>query len=148
MRPLYCARKGDRQLGGVRGKVALGGAGNKPLWRKEFGAEAALAAIRVDPTAARRLVLCGARGTLVVLRLTNLARDRAEQQQYKVGCLLGRQPVKPCPTWARRTYSNDQGRLVARTVASPQGDQETRLLAGLLPWLSSAVGGLLQRGIH
>lgn len=59
------------------------------LWKREFGAEAQLASICVDPSDARRLVLCGARGTLIVLRLTNMARDRTEQQQYKVRCCTG-----------------------------------------------------------
>jgi hypothetical protein len=49
----------------------------------------------VDPSDARRLVLCGARGTLIVLRLTNLARDRTEQQQYKVGRWARRHPLEP-----------------------------------------------------
>ena len=78
-------------MGEMKGNSCRLGAGNKPLWKKEFGAEASLASVRVDPNDARRLVLCGARGTLVVLRLTNIARDRAEQQQYKVGaaCMQG-----------------------------------------------------------
>ncbi|BDA45713.1 probable WD repeat-containing protein 11 at C-terminar half [Coccomyxa sp. Obi] len=57
---------------------------NAQLWRKDFGAEAALASVRVDPGDARRLVLCGQRGSLIVLKLNNMARDRVEQQQYKV----------------------------------------------------------------
>lgn len=59
-------------------------AGNTCLWRKDFGAEAALASVRVDPADGRRLVLCGQRGSLIVLKLNNMARDRVEQQQYRV----------------------------------------------------------------
>lgn len=62
-------------------------AGNKCLWKKDFGGEAALLAVRVDPTDARRLVLCGQKGSLIVLKLLKLARDRVEQQQYKVHAL-------------------------------------------------------------
>lgn len=65
----------------ANGRVA---AGNAQLWRKDFGADAALASVRVDPGDARRLVLCGQRGSLIVLKLNNMARDRVEQQQYKV----------------------------------------------------------------
>jgi hypothetical protein len=38
----------------------------------------------VDPSDSRRLVLCGQRGSLIVLRLNHMARDKVEQQQYKV----------------------------------------------------------------
>ena len=54
------------------------------MWKKDFGPEAALCAVRTDPSDARRLCLCGQRGSLIVLRLTNMARDRVEQQTYKV----------------------------------------------------------------
>ena len=54
------------------------------LWKRDFGPEAALCAVRVDPSDARRLCLCGQKGSLIVLRLTNMARDRVEQQTYKV----------------------------------------------------------------
>ena len=80
------------------------GSGNTPLWKKDFGAEAALASARVDPGDVRRLVLCGQRGVLIVLKLTNLARDRVEQQQYKVawpfGCDLAKRSRKPGQMWA------------------------------------------------
>ncbi len=59
-------------------------AGNMCLWKRDFGPEAALCAVRVDPSDARRLCLCGQKGSLIVLRLTNMARDRVEQQTYKV----------------------------------------------------------------
>ena len=59
-------------------------AGNTCLWKRDFGPEAALCAVRVDPSDARRLCLCGQKGSLIVLRLTNMARDRVEQQTYKV----------------------------------------------------------------
>ncbi len=68
----------------LRGMSPLMFPGNAALWRKDFGAEAALASVRVDPGDARRLVLCGQRGSLIVLKLGNMARDRVEQQQYKV----------------------------------------------------------------
>ena len=58
--------------------------GNTCLWKRDFGPEAALCAVRVDPSDARRLCLCGQKGSLIVLRLTNMARDRVEQQTYKV----------------------------------------------------------------
>ena len=54
------------------------------LWRKDFGAEHALTTIKVDPTDWRHLCLCGAKGSIIVLRLVNLGRDRVEQQSYKV----------------------------------------------------------------
>lgn len=38
----------------------------------------------MDPSDARRLCLCGQKGSLIVLRLTGMARDRVEQQTYKV----------------------------------------------------------------
>ena len=59
-------------------------AGNTCLWKRDFGPEASLCAVRVDPSDARRLCLCGQKGSLIVLRLTNMARDRVEQQTYKV----------------------------------------------------------------
>ena len=37
------------------------------MWRKDFGAEIAIAALKVDPTNARRMCVCGARGALHVL---------------------------------------------------------------------------------
>lgn len=77
--------------------------GNAPLWKKDFGAEAALASVRVDPGDVRRLVLCGQRGVLIVLKLTNPARDRVEQQQYKVRERLGRclHALPGCTAFAR-----------------------------------------------
>ena len=54
------------------------------LWRKDFGAEHALGSIQVDPTDWRHVCLCGAKGSIVVLRMLNLARDKVEQQTYKV----------------------------------------------------------------
>lgn len=48
------------------------------LWRKDFGAEAALGSVRVDPRDARRAILTGDRGTLSVLRLTAPERGRVE----------------------------------------------------------------------
>ena len=59
-------------------------AGNTCLWKKDFGPEAALCAVKVDPSDARRLCLAGQKGSLIVLRLTGMARDRVEQQTYKV----------------------------------------------------------------
>ncbi len=58
--------------------------GNTCLWKKDFGTEAALCAVKTDPGDARRLCLCGQKGSLIVLLLTNMARDRFEQQTYKV----------------------------------------------------------------
>ena len=52
------------------------------VWKKELGAEQALASIKVDPTDWRHICLCGAKGSIVVLRLTNMA-------QNKVGTGLG-----------------------------------------------------------
>ncbi len=54
------------------------------LWRKDFGAEHALTSIKVDPTDWRHMCLCGAKGSIIVLRLVNLGRDKVEQQTYKV----------------------------------------------------------------
>lgn len=54
------------------------------LWRKDFGAEHALGSIQVDPTDWRHVCLCGAKGSIIVLRMLNLARDKVEQQTYKV----------------------------------------------------------------
>ena len=54
------------------------------VWKKELGAEQALATIKVDPTDWRHICLCGAKGSIVVLRLTNLA-------QNKVGEFVGAQ---------------------------------------------------------
>lgn len=48
------------------------------LWRKDFGAEAALGSVRVDPRDARRAILAGHRGQLSVLRLTAPERGRVE----------------------------------------------------------------------
>lgn len=59
-------------------------AANSVLWRKDFGAEHALASIKVDPTDLRHICLCGAKGSIIVLRLVNLGRDKVEQQSYKV----------------------------------------------------------------
>lgn len=55
------------------------------LLKKELGAEALLASIRVNPRDARHLCLCGQKGTLVEMRLAAASRDKAEQQTYKVG---------------------------------------------------------------
>lgn len=54
------------------------------LWRKDFGPEHAMSSIQVDPTDWRHVCLCGAKGSITVLRLLNLARDKVEQQTYKV----------------------------------------------------------------
>ncbi|KAK9863395.1 hypothetical protein WJX84_011255 [Apatococcus fuscideae] len=54
------------------------------LFKKELGAEALLASIRVNPRDARHLCLCGQKGTLVEMRLAAASRDKAEQQTYKV----------------------------------------------------------------
>ena len=54
------------------------------LWRKDFGAEHALSSIKVDPTDWRHMCLCGAKGSIIVLRLVNLGRDKVDQQTYKV----------------------------------------------------------------
>ena len=54
------------------------------LWRKDFGVEHALSSIKVDPTDWRHMCLCGAKGSIIVLRLVNLNKDRVEQQTYKV----------------------------------------------------------------
>ena len=42
-------------------------AGGAIVWRKDFGAEAAINTLRMDPTNARRMCVCGARGALHVL---------------------------------------------------------------------------------
>ncbi|KAL3161421.1 hypothetical protein ABBQ32_010311 [Trebouxia sp. C0010 RCD-2024] len=54
------------------------------LWRKDFGLDHALTTIKVDPTDWRHLCLCGSKGSIIVLRLVNLGRDKVEQQSYKV----------------------------------------------------------------
>lgn len=54
------------------------------LWRKDFGADQALSSIRVDPTDWRHVCVCGAKGSIIVMRMLNLARDKVEQQTYKV----------------------------------------------------------------
>ena len=59
-------------------------AAGSTLWRKDFGAEHALTSIKVDPTDWRHMCLCGAKGSIIVLRLVNLGRDKVEQQSYKV----------------------------------------------------------------
>ena len=59
-------------------------AANAVLWRKDFGTEHALSSIKVDPTDWRHMCLCGAKGSIIVLRLVNLGRDKVEQQTYKV----------------------------------------------------------------
>ena len=46
------------------------------MWKKELGAEQALASIKVDPTDWRHICLCGAKGSIVVLRLTNMAQNK------------------------------------------------------------------------
>lgn len=43
-------------------------AGGGIVWKKEFGAEASLASICVDPSDARRICVAGNRGSLTVLR--------------------------------------------------------------------------------
>ena len=48
------------------------------VWKKEFGADMGLCAIQTDPLDAQRLCLCGDKGTLIVMRLVDLARDRSE----------------------------------------------------------------------
>ncbi|KAI3424707.1 hypothetical protein D9Q98_008096 [Chlorella vulgaris] len=54
------------------------------LWRKEFGGGEPATGLAVDPLDRRRLVLCCARGTFIVLCLINPAADRIKQQQYQV----------------------------------------------------------------
>ena len=54
------------------------------LWRKDFGADQALSSIQVDPTDWRHVCVCGAKGSIIVMRMLNLARDKVEQQTYKV----------------------------------------------------------------
>ncbi|KAK9845287.1 hypothetical protein WJX81_002462 [Elliptochloris bilobata] len=54
------------------------------LWRKDFGGEAALGSVRVDPRDARRAILTGDRGQLSVLSLTAPERGRVEVTQYSV----------------------------------------------------------------
>lgn len=53
-------------------------------YKKDFGAEPQLASLKVSPTDRRHLCLCGQRGSIIVLRLINLAKEKVEQQQYKV----------------------------------------------------------------
>jgi len=55
------------------------------LWRKDFGHEAALGSVRVDPCDARRAVVTGDRGALSVLHLTAPERGRVEVRR---GCAL------------------------------------------------------------
>ena len=40
--------------------------------------------MQVDPTDWRHMCLCGSKGSIIVLRLLNLGRDKVEQQSYKV----------------------------------------------------------------
>ena len=56
--------------------VACLPAANQVVWKKELGAEQALASIKVDPTDWRHICLCGAKGSIVVLRLTNMAQNK------------------------------------------------------------------------
>ncbi|KAK9829709.1 hypothetical protein WJX72_007460 [[Myrmecia] bisecta] len=58
--------------------------GGGVVWKKDFGAEQLLASIKVNPTDMRHICLCGQKGSIVVLRLVNMARDKVEQQTYKV----------------------------------------------------------------
>ena len=46
------------------------------MWKKEFGVEAALASICVDPTDARRICVAGTRGALTVLRFAPAGPSR------------------------------------------------------------------------
>lgn len=64
--------------------ASLYAAAGAVLWRKDFGAEHALSSIQVEPTDWRHVCLCGAKGSIIVLRMLNLARDKVEQQTYKV----------------------------------------------------------------
>ena len=64
--------------------VKIACAAGAVLWRKDFGADHALSSIQVDPTDWRHVCVCGAKGSIIVMRLLNLARDKVEQQTYKV----------------------------------------------------------------
>lgn len=54
------------------------------VWRKDFGASEAFTSLQVDPLDRRRLVLCGSKGSFIVLSLTNPAADKVKHQQYQV----------------------------------------------------------------
>lgn len=54
------------------------------MWKKELPAESLVSSIQVDPTDRRRLCLCGEKGSITVIRLLDLGRDR--------------QPPPPLPT--------------------------------------------------
>ena len=62
------------------------------MWRKDFGAEAAISALRVDPTNPRRMCVCGARGGLHVLhfgvasaQVPTALGDAPRLQELKLG---------------------------------------------------------------
>ena len=63
-------------------------AANAVLWRKDFGAEHALSSIKVDPTDWRHMCLCGAKGSIIVLRLVNIGRDKVDMSSSKPGDTL------------------------------------------------------------
>ncbi|KAL4422261.1 hypothetical protein ABPG75_008458 [Micractinium tetrahymenae] len=57
------------------------------VWKKDFGSGPGaepFTSLQVDPLDRRRLVLCGSKGSFIVLCLMNPASDRVRQQQYQV----------------------------------------------------------------
>ena len=46
------------------------------VWKKDLALDLAVSSIQIAPTDCRRLCLCGEKGSLVVMRLLDLTRDR------------------------------------------------------------------------
>ena len=52
------------------------------MWKKDLALDLAVSSIQVAPTDCRRLCLCGEKGSLVVMRLLDLTRDRCEDSLH------------------------------------------------------------------
>jgi hypothetical protein len=60
-------------------------AGGGLLWKRELGTGPQLyGQLAVAPLDSRQLCLCGSSGSLVVLQLSDPARDKVAMQQYRV----------------------------------------------------------------
>jgi hypothetical protein len=60
-------------------------AGGGLLWKRELGSGPQLyGQLAVAPLNSRQLCLCGSSGSLVVLQLSDPARDKVPMQQYRV----------------------------------------------------------------
>lgn len=52
------------------------GAGGGVIWKRDISMDSLFSSIQVDPSDRRRICLCGERGSLMVMHLLDLEKDR------------------------------------------------------------------------